>query len=160
MSFVPIVPYADLTYANAYFAERLGSSAWTSAATSDQTAALATATRSIDTLNFAGFKHDQTYTGEVPNQPNQFPRGNDDQVPDDVIRACCELAISLLDDRDPEIEMENLATGHNGMGDARIARDTRLAQEHIAAGIVSLRAWNLLKPYLLDPGRIQVLRED
>lgn len=155
-----IVPYASPAYAFAYFADRLGAGLWTTSSDEDKIAALKTATRMIDTLNFAGYKHDETWTNGAPTQALQFPRGNDLVVPDEVFQACCELAFSLLDDRDPEIEMENLATAHNGIGDARIARDTRLAHEHIAAGIPSLRAWNLLKPFLIDPGRGVMLRQD
>ncbi len=144
--------YADPTYARAYFATALSRRAlpWLNATTSDQLAALEEATRAIDVLNYGGHKNDRTATGQFPNQINQFPRGNDTIVPDEISRACCELALAFLDDVDPELEMENLTLGHQGVGAARIVRDTSYAQEHVRNGIPSLRAWLLLKPFLRD----------
>ena len=139
-------PYANVAYGDAYFAERLRSTAWTDATAADKLIALKQATRAIDTLNFAGFKHDEL---QVP----QFPRGNDTVVPDAILQANCELAIALLDDVDPNLEIENLSLARQGMSDARIERDTSFAHEHIRAGIPSLQAWILLTPFLRD-GRI------
>lgn len=145
--------YADAIYADAYFATVLSRRAapWTTASPNDRNAALIEATRAIDNLNFSGHKNDRTATGQFPNQINQFPRGGNTIVPDEVSRACCELALQLLDDVDANFEMENLAVAQQGIGAGRVVRDTSYAQEHIRNGIPSLQAWMLLKPFLRDP---------
>jgi hypothetical protein len=288
MAFTPTIPYADQAYANAYFANRFRSRPWTSASSGDQVAALATSTRAIDKLNFAGHKaQDGWYladpvppaptlspasggslsagayqvaiafvhgvatdnmvppfatgaesalgpatnvvvpasgqvtisgtiivptaapaSGQVASlpgvgyaiyvqapgslqwwlaafvaatgtntintvvssivqtwafpsagngqtlpcavQPNQFPRGNDTTVPDAVSQACCELALALLDDVDPNFEIENLSASNQSLGDARLSRDTSYVQEHVRAGIPSIEAWTLLLPFMRD----------
>jgi hypothetical protein len=150
VTYVSAVPYADQTYANAYFADRIGTSAWDGAVSLDQVKALRQSTRAIDRLNFAGQKHDDTATGDVPNQLRQFPRGDDVDVPDDVMQACCELALALLDGVDPNMEIENLNNAQQGISTAKVVRDTSYVQEHVRAGIPSIQAWTLLTPYLRD----------
>lgn len=135
--------YADVAYGATYFAERLRTGAWDDATSADRTKALKMATQAIDSLPFAGSKADDA-------QARQFPRGADVVVPDPILKACCELALALLDDVDPNLEIENLANSRQGMSDARIERDTSYAQEHIRAGIPSIQAWMLLKPFLRD----------
>lgn len=151
MAYVSVTPYADLTYANAYMADRVRTEAWDEATDSVKTKALKQATRAIDRLNFAGDKADEA-------QARQFPRGNDTEVPDDVIQACCELALAFLDDVDPNIEIENLNRTRQGIGDARIEKDTSYVQDHVRSGIPSIQAWMLLVPYLRDPGILDMDR--
>jgi len=150
MTYVSVAPYANETYGTSYFADRLRADAWDDASSADRTKALKQASNAIDKLNFAGHKHDETLTLGVPTQPRQFPRGDDTDVPVDVLNACCELALALLDDVDPNLEVENLAFTRQGIGEAAVNRDTSYGQEHIRAGIPSLEAWNLLLPYLRD----------
>jgi hypothetical protein len=164
VAYVPITPYADQTYAIAYFADRLHTDAWDDAQSTDQVKALKTATRLIDNLNYAGEKHDETVDAVTlqPNQLNQFPRGSDTLVPDAVINACCELALSLLDDVDPDIEIENLQYNAQDLANARVSRDTSWAFDHVRAGIPSIRAWMLLFPFLRDAHhpRLELQRGD
>lgn len=84
------------------------------------------------------------------NQPNQFPRGDDVAVPDPIAQACCELALALLDDVDPNIEIENLQNKMQSIDGGRTERDTSYVQEHVRAGIPSIQAWMLLVPFLRD----------
>lgn len=144
------VPYADQNYGNTYFGERLRTSAWDNALLADQVKALKQATRAIDNLNFAGVKADDTWTDGLPNQPNQFPRGEDTLVPDAVKQACCELALAFLDDVDPNLELEALPIQSQGMGDARTMRDTSYVMEHVRLGIPSIQAYTLLLPFMRD----------
>lgn len=273
MPYQATIPYADVAYATAYFADRLNTDPWDDSASNKQLAALRQATRAIDILNFAGDKHDPTWSdpppylppaptltplsggslgagnyqvalawcygtptlnvsppfatgaesllgqaanttvgagGKIqvdasnqlptgacgiavyvkppanpswflaafvasgtiaalqvssylanaqpsagdgstipgPNQPNQFPRGDDTTVPDAVSQACCELALVLLDDVDPNIEAENLQNKVQTIGDGRTERDTSYVYDHVRAGIPSIQAWMLLKPFL------------
>jgi hypothetical protein len=144
-------PYIDVADAQTYFDERLRTDPWDDAEDSDKLKALKMATRMIDKLNFAGCKHDE-------DQELQFPRGDDTEVPQDIKDATCELALALLDDVDPNLEVENLSHTKQGIGDARVERDTTFSDEHIRAGIPSIDAWNLLKPYLRDPREVGLLR--
>ena len=151
MAYVTIVPYADVTYGDAYMADRLRTDAWDDASSADKLKALKQATAAIDKLNFAGEKADA-------DQVNQFPRGDDTEVPDAIAQATCELALALLDDVDPNLEMEALGRTRQYVGDARTERDTSFAHDHIRAGIPSIQAWMLLVPFLRDPRILDVDR--
>lgn len=144
MTYTAIVPYADVTYGDAYHAERLNVAAWTDATVADKLKALKQATDAIDRLNFAGDKADEA-------QVRQFPRGDDTAVPDDIAKATCELARAFLDDVDPNMELENLGIVTSKLGEFQSTRDTTFAMEHVGAGIPSVQAWALLQPFLRDP---------
>lgn len=135
--------YADLTYANTYFTtRRLHHEAWDNASDPEKTLALQEATDAIDELNYAGDKANDA-------QVNQFPRGNDTLVPGDIKDACCELAFSLIDDRDPEIEAELAGTLKRQLGNAQSQTDGS-QPSWVMAGIPSFRAWKKLIRYLRD----------
>jgi hypothetical protein len=169
-----MTPYADRQYAETYFLTRLHSGSWFGFSAQDRDAALVTATRQIDRLNFAGEKNaayvaresygDQLCYDEAAiatagaEQETQFPRGSDTVVPDDIKIACCEIAFELLNGKDPQIEYENLATVSQGIASARKTLDRSFVQEHIAAGIVSVLAWNYLSPYLRDVKDFKIIR--
>ena len=146
-----ITPYADVTYSDTYNATFIGRESWDTEPTSNKTKYLKMATRSIDRLNFAGEKASSA-------QELQFPRGADTAVPDDIQQACVELAFSLFDGVDPEIENENLRSISQGVGAARVTYSQAVFADHIAAGVPSLRAWHLLVPYLRDPDELTISR--
>jgi len=136
--------YATRLQAAAYFQLRLNTGAWDSASVEDQNKALSHATLLIDNLNYAGEKAD-------PNQTNEFPRGIDASVPQAIVNACAEIALSLLDGVDVNAEGDNVNVTHQTLSTARTMRDTSFVPEWILAGIPSLAAWNLLRPFLRDP---------
>lgn len=113
--------------------------------------ALTHATRILERLNYAG---DKTAAG----QEFQFPRYPDTEIPQDVKDACAELALSLLDGVDPDLEFENLRLTQQSMGSAKSTYDRSSAVEHIAAGVPSVAAWRLIRPYLRDPYSIELAR--
>lgn len=144
--------YATRIQAQQYFDGRLQTFPWDSASPSDQDKALMQATTLIERLNFAG----------VPNTLNQlmkFPRGTDTQVPQDILSACAEIALVLLDDVDVNKEMKKI-----NISDARISSvntrtdTTQNPPDWQLAGIPSPIAWNFLKPYLRDPLAIELAR--
>jgi hypothetical protein len=143
--------YQDLVGAQAYFETRLNSETWFNAIPNNQVSAIKTATRYIDRLNFDGGRTDTT-------QVNQFPRGGDVDVPQDIKDACCEIALALLDGVDMEKERENLDMTSQGYGNVRSTYSREHKPEHILAGIPSIVAWHLLLPYLPDPRVIAVTR--
>lgn len=170
--------YGTINDANEYFANRLYSDAWLNAAVTDRPKALIAATRIIDTLNFKGDKA-AVYAWDLANpngtpggteandriadasQPLQFPRDDDTAVPDDICRACYEIAIALLDGKDPEIELENLRVNTESYGGTRTAYGTDLTYvQHLINMIPSSLAWRILRPYLRDENQIRLCRVD
>jgi hypothetical protein len=139
--------YATTSEAQAYFDTRLNTDSWDSASPSDKLKALTMSTRAIDLLNYIGEKHLDT-------QENQFPRGDDVVVPDDVVFATCENALSLLEGVNIEEELNNLRVTSERYASIGVTYDSRLQNENLLAGIASKTAWDFLKPYLRDPRAI------
>jgi len=144
-------PYLTTGDADLLFAERLHTEEWDNATTEDKLKALIMATLAIDRLNFRGYKADES-------QERQFPRGTDTVVPDDILYACCEIALKLLEDLDPDMELNDLTINHHQFSLVRNTQDRSFAQEHVVAGIVSPTAWKLLLPYLRDASSVSVVR--
>ena len=134
----------------------------------------------IDNLNFKGVKsavYDIMYdsSGNLVNpQPSEttiiaagetqdleFPRGSDTDVPEQIKQAQWEEAIMRLDGADPVSESEALRVRRQGYSSVRTTyADDDPSAEHIAYGIVSPLAWQLLKPYLLFNGDLRFSRVD
>ena len=178
--------YGDLSEANAYFSMRLHETAWSDASLEDRPKALRAATQIIDTLNYKGFKNPvyvllQSYgLKDLPSasgsaykrgptveelmiaeasQELEFPRGADTTVPEAIRRACYEIAHTLLDGKDPELELENLGIESQGYSSVRTTYSrTHVPVEHIVNGVPSATAWRLLVPFLRDSDAIRVSR--
>lgn len=163
--------YATLQEAEEYFSTRLHSRLWETSAPADRTAALVTATRQIDRLNFTGLKN-AAWAARQANcdatdleiitagaaQELEFPRGRDTAVPNDIKIACMEIAYNLLDGRDPQEELEALTVTSQGFSSVRNNNNRDFLQEHLQAGIVSTLAWAYLRPYLREEKSIKVSR--
>ncbi|KKM82574.1 hypothetical protein LCGC14_1318210 [marine sediment metagenome] len=143
--------YASSVEAQTYFDGRLNTDAWDSASAGDKTKALAQATAIIDRLNFVGTRTDT-------DQVNQFPRGTDVTIPQDIKDASAEIALALLDGVNPELEYENINMTSQGYGGIRSSFDRSVKPPHIVAGVPSFIAWTLLAPYLRDPSNIELHR--
>jgi hypothetical protein len=144
--------YISVSDADNYFAtERLHADAWSEATTADKQKALYEATRLIDTLRFAGIKADSS-------QELEFPRFDDTVVPDGVQKACCEIALALLDGVDIETEMQLTRAIANGFTTVRTTYDSGIADVAKVHGIPSQRAWNFLLPYLKPARDIRLRR--
>ena len=176
--------YGTLAEANDYFANRLHETAWSDADPADRPKALWAATQIIDTLNYKGFKNPvylllQEYRlNDLPtaigyytrptveeimiaegSQELEFPRGADTEVPEAIRRACYEIAHTLLDGKDPELELENLGIVSQGYSSVRTTFSrTHVPVEHIVNGVPSATAWRLLVPFLRDGDAIRVSR--
>lgn len=170
--------YGSVSEATTYFSKRLHSEVWDENSLPEKTKALEHATRLIDNLDFVGEKNasyvkreaflttTSTLTTEQEKevweageaQENQFPRGSDTVVPKDIEEATYELAISLLEGKDPEIEFENQSVIAEGFSSVRDTKDRSFVQEHINAGIPSLAAWSRLRRYLRGRGGISLSR--
>lgn len=164
--------YGTLTEANEYFDNRLHESAWYGATPSDRPKALIAAARIINTLNYKGYKaavytllegNEDATSAEIreaeASQPMEFPRGADTEVPEDIRLAQYELAHSLLDGVDPDLELQNLGIVSQGYESVRTtyARN-QVPIEHIVNGVPSAQAWRWLRPYLRDEDAIILAR--
>lgn len=155
--------YIDTTDADAYFDERLYSTAWSNAADDDKARALIQATKSIDRQLLKGCKR-------LTDQALAFPRcyavdqravgnlnyiGNielvydgslwcETEVPQTVIDACCEEALALLD-RGNSTRRKLQQEGVTGFGVSKISEQFTPGA---GKGLVSQEARELLKPYL------------
>ena len=168
--------YLTADQAQTYFAGRLHSDAWDCASVTDQGKALLQATNAIDRLNFAGLRtadYNQRLAqiGEdgvlvasnilLPTSPYQtleFPRNGDAVVPREILAACCEIALALLDGVDPEMELRNMNAVHQGFAAVRQTYDTHITNLAYRHGIPSVVAWNYLMPFLADPTEINTRR--
>lgn len=162
--------YGTIADGDTYFATRLHAEAWTGSDNNQKTAALTEASLAIDRLRFAGVRHSvwlvletgtedrDTILAAVNDQPHEFPRGSDEDVPSDIEIACYEEALSRLDGKGPDEELEDLAVVAQGYSSVRTTYDRSFAQEHLNAGIVSPRAWRFVKPYLAGPRDFKISR--
>jgi hypothetical protein len=143
--------YCDEYDTEDFFATRINAEEWDNATTVNRTKALETATRAIDRLRFKSQKTDS-------NQANEWPRGGDTEVPNDIKIACCEEALSLLEGRDPIMEEENLRTLSQTYANTKMAYDNKHIAEHIINGLTSPIAWRYLRPYLREINQVTLLR--
>jgi hypothetical protein len=175
--------YGDIYKAADYFDSRLHEHAWTNAPATDRPKALLAATRLIDSLNFKGQKHtihvivvasgyehledalevgavtmDEVQTASLA-QELEFPRGDDTSVPTIIEYACYEAAHSLLDDKDPEIELENLGVISQKYGSVGTTYSrNQVPIEHLINLMPSALAWRWLKPFLRDEDAVKLRR--
>ncbi len=159
--FPNITSYISIYDANLYFNTRLNTEPWDSSIDSDKIKALAQATRAIDRLNFKGIKADPLQQFQWPriiinraNNCNNLNIIKTSVIPQDIQMAVCELALNLLDGVDPDLEDELIGSTSSAYATVRITSDSKVARDHVKAGIVSITAWRLLLPYLQDSREI------
>jgi hypothetical protein len=131
--------YVTIEEAAAYFNDRLHVDPWTEAGNSDKQAALSMATRAIDRLLLKGWKAN-------PDQALAFPRYPDANVPTAVKDACCEVALTLLeqggDNKRRRLQQEGVQSFTLGsMSETYVPGAGR--------GLISQEAKELLRPWLL-----------
>lgn len=137
--------------ADTYFTERFPNDEWSAATDGEKTATLATATRLIDQLNFAGAK-------TVSTQENEFPRNTRTNIPVAIQRACCEIAYALLDGHVVEYDAENINVIVSKFGNVTTEKEESEPLVHLVHNIPSSQAWNYLKPYLLNTQTLKIER--
>ncbi len=164
--------YGTIYEADTYFAKRLHERTWSQAKAVDHEKALWAATLIIDALNYKGDKHsvyevlqsnslapsDEIRGAEV-SQTLEFPRDADTEVPEAIRVVTYEIAHSLLDGKDPELELEALGIKSYGFqGEATSHNREQVPIEHIINGVPSEQAWRLLRPYLREDDAILLSR--
>lgn len=143
--------YCTQTEAETYLASKLDSGDWDEADQTRKNKALLQATKIINSLNYAGELADE-------DQENEFPRDDDEEVPQSIKDACVEIALALLKGIDPEKEFEALSFTGQVYANVRTTYDRSQLPEHLLAGVPSITAWRFLKPYLRDMRNIKVCR--
>lgn len=169
---IPQTFYGTVSEADDYFNARLHVKAWLTASSTDKEKALRHATQIIDALGFKGQKApvytlleanptatDEEIRAAEATQERQFPRGADTEVPEDIRIAAYEIADSLLDGVDPELELENLMTGELRFADVKTVYNRKnVPSMHILAGVPSVIAWRYLRPFLRDDKALRFVR--
>lgn len=158
MAYTPITPYADRTYGDLYFGERLGAEAWDNADDATKDKALKQATLGIDQLSLVGYKCDE-------DQAREFPRTVDDcdsgDIPDAVSMACCEVAIAYLEGKTPAKLDKSKGKAAEQVGDASVTfeggRGAAGAYDDYD-GLPSRLAAQLLAPWIADEKEIDLTR--
>lgn len=79
-------------------------------------------------------------------------------IPQALKDAACEIALNLLDGVDEELEFQNLNMVSQHYANVRSTYDRSFRMEHIEAGIISRKAWNLIYPYLDSSKTIKISR--
>jgi hypothetical protein len=88
----------------------------------------------------------------------EWPRDGSKIVPPDIKSATCEIAYQYLSGFDVEMANQSLQITYESFSNTRSGFDRRFSSEHLIAGINSIVAWRLLKPYLRDCKHIRTCR--
>jgi len=153
VTYVSVTPYADTTFADAYFADRTDSSAWEAASAGNKVKALKEATRRINDLHFIRSKTDA-------DQINEFPRNGDTDVPHEVAEACCEVAAALLENKQLDKTLKKGTVRSEKTGDASVSYEKGGKRAHLdeSAGLGSAVAFRLLRPWLVNFSEVELFR--
>jgi hypothetical protein len=144
--------YGTVQEADRYFGVLLHGELWERTTPIRKYKALVSATKTIDTLRFAGRKTDD-------DQALEFPRYGQTSVPLAIRQAAYEEALSLLKGVDPTTEYDNLFVRSRGFGSLRTDYEPQNPPEHKKAGVTSLRAWQMLLPHLKPALDLKLRRE-
>lgn len=144
--------YATLDDAHEYFSTRLHTDAWDNATDIDKQKALVMATRAIDRLDYQG-----SPTTAALDLGNQFPRGTDTEIPDEIVWATCEEAFTLLS-RKTEDEYDSSRIIEEKFSGATVRYDPDNIPRNILSGIMSAEAWKYLLLYLRDDRSVALHR--
>lgn len=146
--------YADLIFAEDYLEFRMDTRLWDAANENTRLSAMQMASDDIDNLPLRGQQRSAT-------QIRRFPRdyAPDDQIPENVQKACVELALAYIKGVDSHEEYSLLTRREMVYATIREQRETKFMEPHIVAGIPSLRAFNLMVPFMRDEHDARLVRK-
>lgn len=144
----PPIYYGSLEEADRYLTKKIDGQDWVEYQEKEK--ALVEATRLIDNLWFQGVKTETDQTLE-------FPRNDGTTVPKEIRYACYELAFTLIHGVDPNKEIKNQRATMLQYSVTKTMYGNAV-QDHVMAGIPSHQAWGYLRPYLVDPGSLNLRR--
>ena len=168
--------YGTVNESLTFFDDRLHASAWENAAGSDREKALKQASHMLDRLSWAGERAAAATvrtaqiaaSGYVTSeklineagltQTHAFPRGTDTVIPTALKEACFLIAYALLiDGEDINADFATLGVSSEGHSSIRVSYNNRLLP-HIAAGVPSFEAWQMISPFLQENNEIEISR--
>ena len=135
--------------ADAYFKNMLYTQSWFNSNTSAKQQALNHATKIINMFSYIGRK-------TVADQINEWPRTgvlvnnvelSGASVPQDILNAQYEIALSLAKGIDPEQEIRSMRVTSRGFGSVRTTYDPRALSQHLMFGVPSALGWSYLSTY-------------
>jgi len=141
-----IVPYLLEAEADEYFATILDEDAWVEATSANKLKALKMATSKVNLLPYIGIPSTTT---------NAFPReayynaevGDNGVVPNAVKKACCELALALLDGVNLDEEFSDQKIISEGFSSVRATYSKDFNEHHKLLGLTR-KAYLYLLPWL------------
>ena len=130
--------YIDIEEANEYFAGRLYAERWGETSDADKERALRQATKEIDRQLLKGRKATDT-------QELACPRYPDEEVPETVKEACCEIALALLE----RGNSQRRKLQQEGVQSFTLGNMSETYAAGVGKGLLSQEAKELLGPWLL-----------
>ena len=130
--------YIDIEGATEYFSGRLHAESWAGAADGDKEKALKQATKEIDRQPLTGRK-------TADDQALAFPRYPDEEVPEAVKEACCEVALALLE----RGNSQRRKLQQEGVQSFTLGNMSETYAPGAGRGLLSQEAKELLRPWLL-----------
>jgi len=130
--------YCTIEYAEEYFKKRLHAESWGETSDADKEKALRQATKEIDRQLLKGRKATDT-------QELAFPRYPDEEVPETVKEACCEIALALLE----RGNSQRRKLQQEGVQSFTLGNMSETFAAGAGKGLLSQEAKELLRPWLL-----------
>jgi len=130
--------YCTIEEASTYFAGRLYADAWIRATDAEREMALKQATKEIDRQPLTGRK-------TADDQELAFPRYPDEEVPEAVKEACCEVALALLE----RGNSQRRKLQQEGVQSFTLGNLSETYAPGAGRGLLSQEAKELLRPWLL-----------
>ena len=130
--------YIDIEEADEYFSGRLHTESWGQADDSTKEKALKQATKEIDRQPLTGRK-------TADDQALAFPRYPDEEVPEAVKEACCEVALALLE----RGNSQRRKLQQEGVQSFTLGNLSETYAPGAGRGLLSQEAKELLRPWLL-----------
>jgi hypothetical protein len=129
-----------------------GAVEWAALSSADKQKYLKSATRMIDRVLYVGEK-------SVDTQAREFPRGGDTAIPDEVLQACCEIALQLSRGITLESLAEESKHTAESTGQASVSFSDSLNAFRLTRGAYnSMEALNILSPWIMDPNTTLIER--
>ena len=163
--YTAVEPYPTLTYAKAYFLERLDTTVWDAATDDTKTKALKQATVLLDTVPFVGSKYDPDHVRQFPRaiswSLDEFvPEEDDGTVPVEILQATCEVALALLQGNTLEKFGGGSGIASESIGDASTSytangKNALLAENY---GLPSPMAARMIAPWVKDDNIVELQR--
>lgn len=140
--------------ADAYFATRSNTTAWSTSTEPVKQNALYDATRFLNQFAYVGRK-------TATDQEHEWPRygvivsgeaWDKDTIPNEIKYALYEIAFAIIRGVDPEREIRSLRVVSRGFASVRTTYDPGRIPEYLQYGCPSAQAWLYLLPFLTREG--------